>query len=373
VGVAELQPSLGGGVVLLAYLTVGDDFLAWAVTRDELAPHHRKLRERHVADLVRSVHAGCADGRAPAEIAELADLLLGPFAAVLKGHQRVVVVPFGSLNLVPFHALPLDGEPLGQTHVVSYAASAGAAASAATAQAVTAARPLVVGDPTFDPASRPQLRPLPGSRIEAMAVAAALQALDPLIGEAATEAAVAARLEECDVLHLSSHGHVDELSPFASSLVMAGADELTVAELVGLRFQTHLAVLTGCDTGRGTATLGGDVIGLTRSLLQGGVRRAVVSLWPVDDAVAPVTMSAFYAGLAAGLPPAEALAEAQRALRAMDAGALHAAYLALGGADPSTGTRRGVELDPELRDDDALPEPLGGDAERYWAPFILVG
>jgi CHAT domain-containing protein len=373
VSVSDLQPTLGSDVVLLAYLTVGDDFLSWAVTRDELVPHHRTLRERDVADLVRRVHSGCADGRAPAEITELADLLLGPFATVLKGHQRVVVVPFASLNLVPFHALPLDGTPLAATHVVSYAASAGAAAASSVGEPVTAARPLVVGDPAFDQTVRPSLKPLPGSRTEATAVAAALHAPDPLIGAHATEAAVAARLEECDVLHLSSHGHVDELSPFASALVMAGADELTVAELVGLRFQTQLAVLTGCDTGRGTATLGGDVIGLTRSLLQGGVRRAVVSLWPVDDAVAPVMMSLFYERLASGMPPAEALAEAQRALREMDADTVHAAYLRLGGADTAAGTRRGVELDPELRDDDALPEPLGGDAERYWAPFVLVG
>jgi CHAT domain-containing protein len=373
VDVATLQAALDAQVVVLAYLTVGDDFLAWAVTRDELVPHHRKLRERDVAELVRRVHAGCADGRAPAETTELAELVLGPFSAVLQGHPRVVVVPFASLTLVPFHALPLDGAPLGATHVVSYAASASAAVTASVARPVTATRPLVVGDPAFDPAVHPHLKPLPGSRVEATAVAAALHAVEPLIGSAATEQAVAGRLEACDVLHLSSHGHVDELSPFASALVMAGADELTVAELVGLRFETELAVLTGCDTGRGTATLGGDVIGLTRSLLQGGVRRAVVSLWPVDDAVAPVTMSRFYAGLTSGLPPAEALAEAQRALREMDAAAIHAAYLALGGADAPSGTRRGVELDPELRDDGALPEPLGGDAERYWAPFVLVG
>jgi CHAT domain-containing protein len=145
-----------------------------------------------------------------------------------------------------------------------------------------------------------------------------------------------------------------------------------VAELVGLRFETRLAVLTGCDTGRGTATLGGDVIGLTRSLLHGGVRRAVVSLWPVDDDVAPVVMSLFYTRLAVGVPPAHALAEAQQAVRAMDAAALSAAYIALGG-ETTSAQRRGVELDPELRDDAELPEPLGGDAERYWAPFVLVG
>ncbi len=300
----------------------------------------------------------------------LARLLLGPFTDLLADHQRVRVVPFGSLHLVPFHALPLEGRPLGATHVLSYAANAAAAARAD--EPVTRERPLVVGDPAFDRTLRPHLAPLPGSRIEATAVAVAVGAGDPLVADAATEAAVAARLETCDLLHLSSHGHLDDLSPFASSLVMAGSDELTVAELVGLRFTTDLAVLTGCDTGRGTATLGGDVIGLTRALQQGGVRRTVVSLWPVDDAVAPVVMDRFYAHLVDGTPPAGALALAQREVRSLSADDLRAAYVALGGDPTGAQRRRGVDLDPDLRDEEDLPVPLGGDAERYWAPFVLM-
>uniref|UniRef100_UPI0028A6E04F hypothetical protein n=1 Tax=Miniimonas arenae TaxID=676201 RepID=UPI0028A6E04F len=52
------------------------------------------------------------------------------------------------------------------------------------------------------------------------------------------------------------------------------------------------------------------------------------------------------------------------------------------GAGLETGTRTGVGAgtallrglldDPSLRDEDE-PEALGGDAERYWAPFVLVG
>ena len=34
--------------------------------------------------------------------------------------------------------------------------------------------------------------------------------------------------------------------------------------------------------------------------------------------------------------------------------------------------RRGIDLDPELRDEEEIPDPLSGDAERFWAPFILV-
>ncbi|MFN8192794.1 MAG: CHAT domain-containing protein [Nocardioidaceae bacterium] len=375
VPVAELRGRLTEGAVCLEYLAVGDDLLVWAVTRDAVVPAQQRIRYRDLGVLVRAFHAACSSGHAPPEDAagDLARLLLAPVTDTLRAHERVVVVPFGALHLVPFHALPFDGAPLGLTHVVSYAPSlAEAVADGGLDAPVDASHPLAVGDPAFDPSARPHLKDLPGSRLEATTVADLLGVADPLIGEAATEPAVTALLDDCTLLHISSHGHLDELSPFSSSLVMAGADELTVAELVGLRFGTSLAVLTGCDTGRGNATLGGDVVGLTRSLLRGGVRQVVVSLWPVDDWVAPVVMRLFYDGLRRGRPPAVALAEAQRAVHALDAPALRAAYVGMGGSGQDA-RRRGVELDPELRDEEDVPAPLGGDAERFWAPFVLVG
>jgi CHAT domain-containing protein len=369
--IPDLQARLPEGAICLEYLAVGDDLLGWAVTRDAVVPTRQQVRYRDLGMQVRSFHEACSLGRAADT--ELSGLLLAPAADLLRTHERVVVVPFGALNLVPFHALTLDGAPLGMTHVVSYSPSLVAAVGGDGLDSpVDTSRPLVVGDPAFDPAARPHIKPLPGSRLEAQTVATILGVPDPLIGDAATEPAVTARLEDCTLMHIASHGHLDELSPFSSSLVMAGDDELTVAELVGLRFGTSLAVLTGCDTGRGNATLGGDVVGLTRSLLRGGVRRVVVSLWPVDDRVAPVVMQLFYDGLRRGRPPAQALTEAQRSVHALDADALQAAYLAMGGAD-NDAQRRGVELDPDLRDEEELPTPLGGDAERFWAPFVLVG
>ena len=372
--IPELQARLPEGAVCLEYLAVGDDLLGWAITRDTVVPSRHEIRYRDLSVLVRAFHAGCSTGRAPDD--ELSALLLAPFTDLVRSHERVVVVPFGALNLVPFHALSFDGQPLGLSHVVSYAPSLAAAVGGSGLDgAVETSRPLVVGDPAFDKGGRPnlpQLPRLPGSRLEAETVAAALGVSDPLIGEAATEPAVTARLEDATLMHISSHAHLDELSPFSSCLVMAAGDLLTVSELVGLKFGTSLAVLTGCDTGRGNATLGGDVVGLTRSLLRGGVSQVIVSLWPVDDWVAPVVMQRFYDGLRQGRPAAYALAEAQRSVHALDADALRAAYVAMGG-DIDDVQRRGVELDPELRDEEELPAPLGGDAERYWAPFVLVG
>ena len=329
---------------------------------------------RELTALVRQHHTSCSEGQAAQS--PLPHLLLDPFADLLRRHPRVVVVPFGALSLVPFHALPFDGTPLALTHVVSYTSRSASLLGRDDGldRVAAAARPLIVGDPAFDQAAHPGLERLPGSRVEANAVAAALGVAvdDVLTDTAATEAAVGTRLERCDLLHVASHGHLDELSPFASSLVLADRDELTVADIAGLRLGTDLAVLTGCDTGRGNATLGGDVVGLTRALLRGGVDRAVVSLWPVDDAVAPVLMSHFYGGLGKRTAPALALAAAQRAVYAMSADELATAYAELGGKPTGGSRRRGLDIDPELRDDLEIPEALHGNAERFWAPFILV-
>ncbi|MFD3547043.1 CHAT domain-containing protein [Streptomyces sp. NPDC058655] len=374
---AQLRHRMPEGTLLLEYLAVGDDLLAWALTRDTVRPRHLSVPFRTLAQSVRTFHASCAAGHA--HTAELPQLLLEPFADLLRAFPRLVVVPFGPLNLVPFHALPFDGAPLALSHVVSYTQHASGISEldgeGQHDRPFSTAHPLVVADPAFDAAAHPGLDRLPGSQCEARAVAQALHipADAVLVDTAATEAAVGERIDRCDLLHVSSHGHLDELSPFASSLVLAGRDELTVADLSGLRFATDLAVLTGCDTGRGNATMGGDLIGLTRSLLRGGVRRTVVSLWPVDDWVTPLLIARFYAELANHQAPAYALAQAQRTLHGMSAGQMQAAYTALGG-DPNANAdrRRGLVLDPRLRDAEEMPEPLGGDAERYWAPFVLI-
>ena len=173
---ADLRRRLPEGTLLLEFLTVGQDLLAWAMSRDTLRPSQQRLDTRGgLSAMVRSLHAGCADGRAP-ETA-LADLLLGPFADLLRdpstrrGGRRSV-----PLTLVPFHVLPLDGRPLGPTHVVSYAPRAATLLEEGRVldEVTVTTRPLVVGDPAFDPAVRPHLKPLPGSRTEAAAVAAAL-------------------------------------------------------------------------------------------------------------------------------------------------------------------------------------------------------
>lgn len=56
-------------------------------------------------------------------------------------------------------------------------------------------------------------------------------------------------------------------------------------------------------------------MGLTHAFLSAGASGVVVSLWSVDDRATAILMERFYRGLlVGGLPPAEALRQAQLAL-----------------------------------------------------------
>jgi CHAT domain-containing protein len=138
---------------------------------------------------------------------------------------------------------------------------------------------------------------------------------------------------------------------------------------MGLDLGADLVVLSACHTGRGTATAGGDIVGLMRAAVTAGARHIIVSLWPVDDQAGCLLMTGLYEELAAGCGVADALARAQRRVRALDASGRHHAYerlRTLAGTDAATPAAR----------DGRPPEPISAQEDTrpyYWAPFIHVG
>ncbi len=160
-----------------------------------------------------------------------------------------------------------------------------------------------------------------------------------------------------------------ERAPNRSFLALAGHDELTVAGIMGLDLAADLVVLSACHTGRGTATAGGDIVGLVRAAVAAGARHIIVSLWPVDDEAGCLLMTGLYEGLARGYGVAEALARAQRQVRALDANGRHQAYerlRALAGTAAPAPTAR------DAKPPDAIPAEEAG-RPYHWAPFIHVG
>jgi CHAT domain-containing protein len=68
------------------------------------------------------------------------------------------------------------------------------------------------------------------------------------------------------------------------------AEEIATLDLEGVEW----AVLSACDTGRGTIQAGEGVFGLCRAFRLAGTRTVITSLWPVDDRATREWMGALY-------------------------------------------------------------------------------
>jgi CHAT domain-containing protein/Flp pilus assembly protein TadD len=243
---------------------------------------------------------------------QLHQLLIAPIADLLPTdpNQRVIFVPQRELFLVPFAALQdAQGKYLLEKHTILTAPSIQVLESTRALQEkvkqAAAKDALVLGNPSM-PSVPPeygdkpqQLAPLPGAEREAEAIAPLLNT-KALIGNEATKDAVLARLPQARIVHLATHGLFDDFQGLQSAVALAPTSSdnglLTAEEILNLKLNADLVVLSACNTGRGRIS-GDGVIGLSRSLFIAGTPSVIVSLWAVPDAPTAELMSEFYTNL----------------------------------------------------------------------------
>lgn len=285
-------------------------------------------------------------GKGQEALQDLGEQLLRELAPSLDG-QRLLVVLDGALELIPFDFLenPLTGRPLIEDHEITRLTSLDASVSALTRSAQTSWRfdphtaSIVIFADTFHQEVRasndgadvfttlPAPTRLNFSGIEADWVGQSfLPALRTTYrGPAARrDAILSGALEGFQFVHLSAHGLVNEERPELSHLILSTADaqghpidgRLFVHELDGLNLDCELIVLSACETALGRQIRGEGLVGMTQAVLAAGARRAVVSLWAVDDQATAELMKRFYASMARdGATPSEAIRLAKLAIR----------------------------------------------------------
>ncbi|MEG4544311.1 CHAT domain-containing protein, partial [Microcoleus sp. Aus8_D2] len=251
----------------------------------------------------------------------LYQILIEPIADLLPTdpNDSIIFIPHYELFLVPFTALQsANNRYLIEDHIILTAPSIQVLEQTSQHQEnIKGLRQaaLIVGDPTI--AAKFQENPynlsqLPRAKEAAEAIAAILGTA-AISGENATKAAILDQMLNTRIVHLSAHGLLDDFqgSGIPGTIILAGSGDtddgaLNAAEILQLKLNSELVVLSACSTGRGKIT-GDGVNGLSRCFILAGVPSVIVSLWNMGAISAKLLMTEFYQNLARGDNRAAAL------------------------------------------------------------------
>jgi CHAT domain-containing protein len=262
--------------------------------------------------------------------AKLAQLVLWPISAKLT-HRRVVVVPDDSLHTVPFSVLPWSADSdapllLERAELSVVPSTLFVTHPRLAAKHDGSPRLDLIGDPVFQASrwerecaqSAPSAQPvalnrrslpgLPGSRKEVLAIeqlaeraSASIRVSTQLGCEATPSALRAAAAASPDLLHIATHGYVDAYRPRLSALALTqdsptngGASTVGLLDILNLRIESRLVVLSACDTSRGRLLPGEGVLGPAQAFLQAGAASVVASYWRIPDEHTAPFMETFY-------------------------------------------------------------------------------
>jgi CHAT domain-containing protein len=263
--------------------------------------------------------------------------------------RRLIIVPDGSLNLIPFDALTdSSGHYVLDAHVVTYTPSAtvlrliggtkrvntnpitflgvgGVEYGVLTADASPDAKPAPDGkggtSNPFDPKAEP-LRDLSGSRDEVTAAGKVFGGSSVLLlGRNATKVAFMDEpLGRFKIIHIAAHGVDSPIFPDRAALVLGEDPEhhddglLQVRDIERLHLNAELVTLSACDTGAGRLEGEEGIENIERAFLFAGARSVLASLWTASDVYTTELMGQFYRNLATGEDEGDALRKAKLAL-----------------------------------------------------------
>ncbi|MET0648679.1 MAG: CHAT domain-containing tetratricopeptide repeat protein [Pyrinomonadaceae bacterium] len=293
----------------------------------------------------------------------LYDLLLRPARRQLEGRTNLVIAPDGPLWNLPFQALqPAPARYVIEDQAVAYIPSLTVLREMARlrkrgdnkslAPTLLAFANPALGQPAagrVGPLTRDErLAPLPEAEREVKALEQLYGASHSkvYIGAEAREARVKSEAGRYRIIHLATHGILDDASPMYSHLLLSQSagetaeDGLLEAwELMNLNLRADLVVLSACDTARGHVGAGEGMIGLSWALFVAGTTTTVVSQWKVASSSTAQLMVEFHRHLKSELTLKSKPSEAEALRRAVI----------------------------KLQADERYRHPF------YWAGFVVVG
>ncbi|HTF71139.1 MAG TPA: CHAT domain-containing tetratricopeptide repeat protein [Edaphobacter sp.] len=333
VPLTELQRSLHANTLLVEYVLAEPNSYAFAITRETVTPYRlpsKSVIEADANHYRKEIHDRKEDRG-------LAQQLFSELLQPIKQYREkadLVIIPDGSLHLLPFSALADSSAYVLTTHTVDVAPSSTVyemlerrsesreavdmpyIGVAAWTQPVDTRNPILRA---INGPQRSQLIPLPDSRKEVETIAEDLPHPSTiLLGADATESRFKhVSMDSTEVVHLALHGYADLDYPDRSALVFAPEQSsstedglLQVREIRGLHLKAKLITLSACNTGVGPVGEAG-VANLVNAFIEAGADSVVSTLWELEDHTTEHLMTQFYAKLANHERKVDALRAAQ--------------------------------------------------------------
>lgn len=308
------QSLLPNDSTAIVYFVAPKETFAWILEQGRIETVRLPLARTRLVSLVEEYRRSITD-RAPIETVESKGLalygeILEPIWPLIRGRQ-LVIVPHDVLHYVPFSAVPTSvGRRVLDDYVVSTLPSASVLKYLDSKGQGLLSRPVAIGNPAV-----PGVASLPFAEREARMVGGHFSNATILIGEKATEAAVKKLAKEASLVHFASHADLREDDPSLSAIMLAPSStddgRLDVQEILQMRINARLVVLSACETALGRLTGGDELVSLQRAFLHSGAGAVLTTLWKVDDKATYDLMRVFYEQLQTRTP-ADALREAQR-------------------------------------------------------------
>ena len=136
---------------------------------------------------------------------------------------------------------------------------------------------------------------------------------DPVLAEQASKTAFLQKAGDYSIIHLATHGFLDQQDPLYHRLIFAGESEdaLYAYEIYSLNLNCDMAVLSACNTAAGKLEQGEGVMSLARAFTFAGVQSLVTTQWQIFDKSSSQIMISFYKYLQAGRSKDRALRGSQ--------------------------------------------------------------
>lgn len=331
VELASLQKEIAQDELVVQFLPTADELYIHTVSRENRAVRKVKISQANLEEAVQTVRslmrtavertgseksgAGGEQARASAHDPDLTkvlhrlhEILIRPIMPELAGKKNIYFVPVGALSYMPFSALveSIDGKPryLAERFAVGQIPSLYLFDLALRRVPSLSDQMLIYGDPDGS---------LEFARTEAKMIASIKKnELTSVVkvGEEATYDQLTQAGPASRIIHLATHGLLNQEEPELSYLVLAKRKlEMIDVQLLNLK-ETDLVYLSACETGIGRRGL--EYATLAHSFAHAGVPAIVATLWKVYDDATFELAKRFYTAYSG--KPLTAMAEAKQAM-----------------------------------------------------------